>query len=94
MEDSHLDILEASIHGDQAADLIDCWVVDDLICDMKRCSWVLLPGLVGHLHCSLHSPAVPISLCQLDLDILQRAAYTQQISMLLDSQVLISAWAL
>ena len=65
---------------DQAADLIDCWVVDDLICDMKRCSWVLLPGLVRHLHCSLHSPAVPISLCQLDLDVLQRAAYTQTIT--------------
>ena len=57
--------------------LIDCWIVNNLICDMQISSWILLPGFVCHLHCSLHPPAVPISLSQLDLDVLHMKSISQ-----------------
>lgn len=41
---------------------------------MKGCSRVLLPGLIRHLHCPLHSPAVAIGLSQFDLHILRESS--------------------
>jgi hypothetical protein len=47
------------------SNLIDSWVVDDLVGEPQLLLWELLPRLVGDLHSPLHSPTEPIRVRQL-----------------------------
>ena len=63
--------LHASLQHSCTPYLVDCRIVDDLIGDVQLLARVSFACLVCHLHCSLHTPAVAIGVCQLDCNVLE-----------------------
>lgn len=63
--------LHASIQHSCTAYLVDCRIVDNFIGDVQLLARVSFARLIGHLHCSLNTPAVAIGICQLDCNVLE-----------------------